>query len=63
MRLVLVFILETHNQMNNKCLRRFVQTDYAFLAYWSMIRKTIFLFRTVNRDLLSLVFAFLKVMK
>ena len=28
-RLVPVFILETHNQTNNKCLPKFVQTDNA----------------------------------
>ena len=27
-RLVLVFILEIHNQMNNKCLPKFVQMQY-----------------------------------
>ena len=30
MRLVPVFILETNNQMNNKCLPKFIQTDNAF---------------------------------
>ena len=29
MRLVPVFILETHNASNNKCLPKFVQTDNA----------------------------------
>ena len=29
MGLVPVFILETHNQMNNECLPKFVQTDNA----------------------------------
>ena len=29
MRLVPVFILETHNQTNNECLPKFVQTDNA----------------------------------
>ena len=29
MRLVAAFILETHNQTNNKCLPKFVQTDNA----------------------------------
>ena len=29
MRLVSVFILQTNNQRNNKCLRKFVQTDNA----------------------------------
>ena len=29
MRLVPVFILQTHNQTNNKCLPKFVQTDNA----------------------------------
>ena len=27
MRLVPVFVLETHNQTNYKCLRKFVQAD------------------------------------
>ena len=27
MRLMPIFILETHNQKNNKCLPKFVQTD------------------------------------
>ena len=31
MRLVPVFILETHNQTNYKCLPKFVQTDNASL--------------------------------
>ena len=29
MRLVFVFILETHNQTNDECLPKFVLTDYA----------------------------------
>ena len=32
MRLVPVFILETHNQKNSKCLPKFVQTDDASLV-------------------------------
>ena len=32
MRLVPVFILETHNQTNYKCLPKFVQSDNAFLV-------------------------------
>ena len=32
MRLVLVFILETHYQTNYKCLPKFVQTDNASLV-------------------------------
>ena len=32
MRLVLVFILNTHNQTNYKCLPKFVQTDNTFFS-------------------------------
>ena len=44
MRLVLVFILGTHNPTNNKCLPNFVLTDNAFSSiktvYWQKSLKT-----------------------
>ena len=54
MHLVPVFILETHNQTNNKCLPKFVQTDNAF----SSIKAANVLPRT-NAELVIYVFILL----
>ena len=43
MRLVPVFILETHNQTNYKCLPKFVQSDNASLVYKNDHRRIIHL--------------------
>ena len=57
MRLVHVFILETHNASNNKCLPKFVQTDNAAS---SSIKTDYYLFKFVtyhsqNTENLSMV--------
>ena len=43
MRLVPLFILETHNQTNDKCLLKIVQTENASLALKNGHRRNIHL--------------------
>ena len=57
MRLVPVFILETNNQTNNKCLPKFVQTDNASSSikttnsFFKLIFRYIFPASYISRDI------------
>ena len=53
MRLVTVFILETHNQMSNNCLPKFVQTDIRELKQRQQLKIIISLFHLCYFTIIS----------